>query len=115
MRKNKDKKKKKRKCFLLSKRLERLEIQKVLSIRYDLVYTDNLHEAQLFVAEREFLMSDEENRRMFERAERLGILSRVISFDDLSLDLDKDFLELEQEKELKKGFQEEQGLFDGLM
>lgn len=115
MTRKKDKKKNKKKCFLLAERLERLEIQKVLSTKYDLVYTDNLHEAQLFVAEKEFLMSDEENRRVLERAEKLGILSRVISFDALSLNLEKDFLGLEQEKEIEKGFQEEQGLFDGLM
>lgn len=115
MTRKKDKKKKKKKCFLLAGRLERFEIQKVLNTKYDLVYTDNLHEAQLFVAEKEFLMSDEENKKMFERAERLGILSKVISFNNLSFDLTEDFLELDQEREIEKGFQEEQGLFDGLM
>lgn len=116
------KKKKERKCYLSCRNIQKMKLQSALLTRYQLMFTDALEEADIFIAPMDNNILSEKQRRDFERAEVLGIGNRIALSSEKIFDQDvKDPLNLEVEygeekREIKENeFEESDGLELGLM
>lgn len=104
--------KKKIKCFLSAKGITRAMYQSALDDKYNLIYTDSIDEAELFLApiDKNTQLMSIEQKREFMRAKNLGITSKAINDEILDfkgvdivdpLDLSKEFGSTLEEDSLK--------------
>lgn len=88
-------KKKKRKCYLSCKELKKIDYQRALSTRYILMFTDDIEDADMFVAPMEKDGLSDKQKRELDKAAVLGIRQRIVLNEDKILnETNKDPLEL---------------------
>lgn len=97
------KKKKEKKCYLSCTSIQRMKFQRALVTKYQLMFTDSIEDADMFVAPMDLNGLTEKQKREFERAEILGIAERVAVSEKIILDQNiEDPLSLNLEKEDEK-------------
>lgn len=97
------KKKKEKKCYLSCTSIQRMKFQRALVTKYQLMFTDSIEDADMFVAPMDLNGLTEKQKREFERAEVLGIAERIAVSENLILDQNiEDPLSLNPESEHEK-------------
>ena len=101
--------KEKKKCYISAKELKKARYRKMISAKYNLIFSDDLSECDLLVAPLEIDKLDNKQKLDIEKCIDLGIPFRVIS--EASFEKDDDFLKLSDHvHRLERDNEEELGL-----
>ncbi|MDY2960021.1 MAG: hypothetical protein SOR72_04400 [Hornefia sp.] len=105
--------KKKMKCFLASQGVKKALQKEILNNIYEFAYTDNIEEADVFLAPVELDKYKHPDDRLLKKAESLGLLVRTFNEELLSLNAElEDPLLINQEKEIEKSDVIQDDLYD---